>query len=208
MLIPELSERTGTPTATIKYYVREGLLPAGDRVGGNRTEYTDEHERRLKLIRAMLEVGKLSIAAVRTVLDALDEPDAPVVHAFDAAQQAVSRSAVPDIAPPSVPALDRVDALIARAGWADCDDNIGRGIAAQVIDAFDNAGFPLPDDYLDSYAAAARLQAEADLDTVGILPDPARMTELVVVGTVLGDTLALGLRRMAQAVVTNERRTL
>jgi hypothetical protein len=115
---------------------------------------------------------------------------------------------VPDIAPPSVPALDRVDALIARAGWADCDDNIGRGIAAQVIDAFDNAGFPLPDDYLDSYAAAARLQAEADLDTVGTLPDPARMTELVVVGTVLGDTLALGLRRMAQAVVTNERRTL
>jgi DNA-binding transcriptional MerR regulator len=131
VLIPELSERTGTPAATIKYYVREGLLPAGDRVGGNRTEYTDEHERRLKLIRAMLEVGKLSIAAVRTVLDALDEPDAPVVHAFDAAQQAVSRSAVPDIAPPSVPALDRVDALIARAGWADCDDNIGRAAAGR-----------------------------------------------------------------------------
>ena len=162
MLISELSERTGTPAATIKYYVRENLLPAGERVGGNRTEYTDEHARRLKLIRAMLEVGKLSIAAVRTVLDALDAPDAPVINAFD---------------------------------------------AAQVIDAFDNAGFPLPDAYLDSYAAAARLQAEADLDTVGVLPDPARMTELVVVGTVLGDTLALGLRRMAQAVVTTERRT-
>jgi hypothetical protein len=155
----------------------------------------------------MLEVGKLSIASVRTVLDALDEPGAPVAHAFDAAQQAVSRAAVPDVAPPTEEALGRVDALAARAGWGDCDDNIGRGIAAQVVDAFDNAGFPLPDSYLDSYAAAARLQAEADLTAVGTLPDPARMTELVVVGTVLGDTLALGLRRIAQAVVTNERRT-
>ena len=208
MLISELAERSGTPAATIKYYVREGLLAAGERVGGNRTLYGEEHERRLRLIRAMLEVGKLSIAAVRGVLAALDEPGAPVAHAFDAAQQAVSRSAVPDVAPPSPAALDRVDALIARSGWADCEDNIGRGIAAQVIDAFDNAGFPLPDDYLDRYAAAARLQAEADLNTVGTLPDRSRMTELVVVGTVLGDTLALGLRRMAQAVVTNERRSL
>ncbi|WP_374008378.1 MerR family transcriptional regulator [Leifsonia sp. LS-T14] len=207
MLISELSERAGTPAATIKYYVREGLLPAGERVGGNRTLYGEEHARRLKLIRAMLEVGKLSVAAVKTVLEALDEPGAPVAHAFDAAQQAVSRSAVPDVAPPSEPALERVDDLAGRAGWADCGDNIGRGIAAQVIDAFDNAGFPLPDEYLDSYAAAARLQAEADLATVGVLPDPARMTELVVVGTVLGDTLALGLRRMAQAVVTTERST-
>jgi DNA-binding transcriptional MerR regulator len=207
VLISELSERTGTPPATIKYYVRENLLPGGERVGGNRTVYTDEHERRLKLIRAMLEVGKLSIAAVRSILDALDQPGAPIAHAFDVAQQAVSRSAVPGVTPPSAPALERVDALVARAGWAGCEDNIGRGIAAQVVDAFDGAGFPLPDGYLDSYAAAARLQAEADLASVGVLPDPARMTELVVVGTVLGDTLALGLRRMAQAVVTNERRT-
>ncbi|MGN6426182.1 MAG: MerR family transcriptional regulator, partial [Leifsonia sp.] len=87
MLISELAERSGTPAATIKYYVREGLLPAGERVGGNRTLYEEEHERRLRLIRAMLEVGKLSIAAVRGVLAALDEPGAPVAHAFDAAQQ-------------------------------------------------------------------------------------------------------------------------
>ncbi|MFP3466723.1 MerR family transcriptional regulator [Leifsonia sp. SIMBA_070] len=207
MLISELAERSGTPTATIKYYVREGLLPAGERVGGNRTLYDESHERRLRLIRAMLEVGKLSIASVKTVLSALDEPDAPLVHTFDVAQQALSRSAVPDVAEPTPEALARVDALAARAGWSDCDDNIGRDIAAQVLDAFANAGFPLPDDYLDRYAVAARTQAEADLGAVAGLPDASRMTELMVVGTVLGDTLSLGLRRMAQAVVSNERRT-
>lgn len=206
MLISELSERAGTPAATIKYYVREGLLPAGDRVGGNRTLYGEEHERRLRLIRAMLEVGNLSIASVKNVIAALDKPDAPLAHTFDVAQQALSRSAVPDVAEPSPDALARVDAVAVRAGWADCDDNIGREIAARVIDAFAKAGFPLPDEYLDRYAAAARTHAEADLAAVGALPDPSRMTELMVVGTVLGDTLSLGLRRMAQAVVTNERR--
>ena len=87
MLISELAERSGTPAATIKYYVREGLLPAGERVGGNRTLYGDEHERRVRLIRAMLEVGNLSIASVKNVLQALDEPDAPLAHTFDVAQQ-------------------------------------------------------------------------------------------------------------------------
>ena len=207
MLISELAERSGTPAATIKYYVREGLLPAGERVGGNRTLYGDEHERRVRLIRAMLEVGNLSIASVKNVLQALDEPDAPLAHTFDVAQQALSRSAVPDVADPSAEALARVDALTVRAGWADCDDNIGRQIAARVIDAFANAGFPLPDDYLDRYAAAARLHAESDLAALATLPDSSRMTELMVVGTVLGDTLSLGLRRIAQAVVTNERRS-
>ena len=207
MLISELAERSATPAATIKYYVREGLLPPGERVGGNRTLYAEEHERRLRLIRAMLEVGQLSIAAVKNVLSALDEPDAPLAHTFDTAQQALSRAAVPDVAEPTPESLARVDAVAARAGWTGCEENIGREIAARVIDAFANADFPLADDYLDDYAAAARIHADADLEAVGILPDPSRMTELMVVGTVLGDTLALGLRRMAQAVVTNERRT-
>jgi len=205
MLITELAERSGTPSATIKYYVRERLLPAGDRVGGNRTEYGDEHEHRLKLIRAMLEVGQLSIDAVRRVLQALDEPDAPIIETFAVAQEALSQAAVRDVSEASPASLDRVDALIARSGWADCDDNIGRRIAARVLDAFANAGYPLPDGYLDAYAAAAQLAATADLDAVGTLADPSDMAELMVVGTVLGDSLALGLRRLAQASVSSER---
>jgi DNA-binding transcriptional MerR regulator len=205
MLIAELSERTGVAPATIKYYVREGLLPAGERLGGNRTDYSDAHEQRLRLVRAMLEIGKLSVASVRDVLAALDQPGAPIAATFDVAQQALSRAAVPDVSEPTAASLARIDALAVRAGWGDCDDNIGREIAARVLDGFDRAGFPLPDDYLDRYAEAALVQAEADLGAVAALPDRSRMTELMVVGTILGDPLALGLRRIAQAVVTNRR---
>ncbi|WP_345763600.1 MerR family transcriptional regulator [Diaminobutyricibacter sp. McL0608] len=206
MVITELAELSGTPAATIKYYVREGLLPAGERVGGNRTEYDESHAHRLRLIRAMLEVGKLSIGAISSVLTALDDPDAPIAHTFDIAQRALSRDTVSGISEGSDAALARIDGVIDRAGWGDCGDNPGREIAARVVDAFDRAGYPLPDSYLDAYASAAQQVAEADLGAVGELADPTDMAELMVVGTVLGDTLAAGLRRIAQAYVTTERR--
>ena len=207
MIISELADRSGTPAATIKFYVREGLLPAGERVGGNRTEYTEAHEHRLRLIRAMLEVGKLSIGSIGQVLAALDRPDAPIADTFEVAQRALARRTASDISEPSARALERIDALIDRAGWAPgCHDNVGRGIAAQAVDAFANAGYELPDTYLDGYADAALRVAEADLTAVGDLADPSDMAELMVVGTVLGDTLSLGLRRIAQAHVTSERR--
>ncbi|HEV7811590.1 MAG TPA: MerR family transcriptional regulator [Leifsonia sp.] len=206
MIISELVDRSGTPAATIKFYVREGLLPAGERVGGNRTEYTEAHEHRLRLIRAMLEVGKLSIGSIGQVLAALDRPDAPIADTFEVAQRALARRTASDISEPSARALEQIDALIDRAGWAPgCHHNVGRGIAAQAVDAFANAGYELPDSYLDGYADAAERVAAADLTAVGSLADPSDMAELMVVGTVLGDTLSLGLRRIAQAHVTSER---
>jgi DNA-binding transcriptional MerR regulator len=206
MLISELSRLSGTPAATIKYYVREGLLQKGDRTGGNRTEYDDEHVHRLRLIRAMLEVGKLSIGSAAAVLEALDRPELPIAETFEIAQNALSRDAVPDVADPTPEGLSRVEALISRAGWSDyCQGNVGTGITAKAIDAFASAGYPLADDYLDAYAAAAEQVARADLGAVAVIDDASDRTELMVVGTVLGDTLSVGLRRIAQAHITAER---
>jgi DNA-binding transcriptional MerR regulator len=205
MQISRLADLSGTPAATIKYYVREGLLPAGTREGGNRTSYDESHVHRLRVIRAMLEVGKLSVSAVAAVLAALDDTAKPIAETFEVAQNALSRDAVAEVAEPSPESLARADAVIERAGWAHCGDNVGRRIVAQTIDGFAKAGHPLTDDYLDRYAEAAWLHSGADLDAVGAIADPADRTELMVVGTVLGDTLALGLRRIAQAERTAER---
>ena len=35
MLMAELSRRSGVPVATIKYYLREGLLPPGEAISGD-----------------------------------------------------------------------------------------------------------------------------------------------------------------------------
>ena len=66
MRISELSERTGVPVATIKYYVREGLLPAPARSVGNYRLYRGAHLERLQFIRhcRSLQIGLTDIRAL------------------------------------------------------------------------------------------------------------------------------------------------
>ncbi|BCJ69537.1 hypothetical protein Prubr_65580 [Polymorphospora rubra] len=61
----------------MKYYQREGLLPEGVRSAPNQVDYGDAHVHRVRLIRALLETGGLSVAATKEVIAALDAEDAP-----------------------------------------------------------------------------------------------------------------------------------
>jgi DNA-binding transcriptional MerR regulator len=69
--IDELARETGLTVDTIRYYQREGLLPAGRRVGRH-TVYGEEHLERIARIRE-LQRRRFSLAAVRALLS--DEPD-------------------------------------------------------------------------------------------------------------------------------------
>ena len=53
MKISELSERSGVPVATVKFYIREGMLPRGEALSTTRAEYGEEHLTRLRLISAL-----------------------------------------------------------------------------------------------------------------------------------------------------------
>jgi DNA-binding transcriptional MerR regulator len=84
-----LSRASGIPVATIKFYLRERLLPAGERTGPNQSRYREEHLRRLRFIRGLLKVGGLSVATARGVIDAVDS-EPPLVPTFGVGQRAVS----------------------------------------------------------------------------------------------------------------------
>src|SRR5262245_3994370 len=77
MKISELSRRSGVPIASIKYFLREGLLPAGQATAATLAEYGEAHIQRLRLIKALTTVGGLSIAAARDVLAAVDGAESP-----------------------------------------------------------------------------------------------------------------------------------
>lgn len=201
MRISELSERSGVSSASIKYYIREGLLPPGERVGYNTTEYGEAHAARLRLIRALIETGGLTIAAVGSVIAAIDDPGMPLDHVLGVAQQALPR----DAAPPSESALDRVRAVMRERGWATTPDNPGIQITASVIDDFARIGRPDAAGLLTRYAEAVDLVAEADLDAVAASGDRDHAAETVVVGIALGDALLAGLRRIAQESLTHRR---
>ncbi|KOU13655.1 transcriptional regulator [Streptomyces sp. WM6372] len=85
MKISELSRRTGVPVASIKYFRRQGLLPAGRATAATLAEYGEEHAQRLRLIKALTTLGGLSIAATREVLGAVDQ-----AHTSEGALGAVS----------------------------------------------------------------------------------------------------------------------
>ena len=68
----ELAERSGVSPATIKHYLREGLLGSGDDVvktSRNMAWYPPEFVDRLKLIRRLQEERYMPLRVIREVLD-------------------------------------------------------------------------------------------------------------------------------------------
>ena len=196
MRMSELSERSGVTVPTIKFYLREELLTPGERTSPNQSSYDESHVARLKLVRALLEVGGLSVAAVRAVLAAVDDTDMPIDWAFGVAQHAL---------PGSVPVEEAsefgtaaISSILGERGWRISAENPGRAIAARVLSSFDRLGHPGLVAVLPEYLRAAEIVAEADLTAVATVNERADMVETVVVGTVLGDSLFAGLRRIAQ----------
>lgn len=97
MRLSELSEESGVSTATIKYYLREGLLPPGHRVHATRASYDASHLRRLRLVRALIQVGKIPVATAREILAAVDDDSLGLTMRLGAALWALPR---PGRAPP------------------------------------------------------------------------------------------------------------
>ncbi|MEV0373543.1 MerR family transcriptional regulator [Streptomyces sp. NPDC050636] len=196
MRIGELSRETGVAVPTIKYYVREGLLPAGRLTSPNQASYDDSHVRRLRLIRGLMDVGGLSVSAVREVLAAVDSPDESVHKVLGAAQFAIT--APPAVTPDGMEeARSRVTELIHRRGWRVELENPAVEALAVALATFRGIGHGEFEEILDDYADACEGVAAADLAWVGRNAEVDGMVESVVVGTVLGDTVLMAMRRMA-----------
>lgn len=76
MRIGELAKATGTKTETIRYYEREGILPAADRTESNYRDYSIDHLAALAFVRRARELG-FSMAQVRQLLALSDHDDKP-----------------------------------------------------------------------------------------------------------------------------------
>lgn len=196
----KLSEATGVPVASIKFYIRAGLLPGGELLLPNQADYGDSHVRRLRLIRGLIEVGGLTVAASKRVIDAVDS-DLPLAETFEIAQQTVSDDLDPALLDPA--ALRRIDELL--PGWKYSALNPGRLAAARVLTTFEAVGQQDELGWFTRYADAALLAAEADVDELVARSGREAQSETVIIGTVLGDALFAALRRVAQEHVSSGR---
>ena len=72
MKIGDLSRLTGTRVETIRFYEKEGQIPAPSRTGGNYRVYDQAHLNRLSFIRRSRDLG-FTLDQVRALLDLSDD---------------------------------------------------------------------------------------------------------------------------------------
>lgn len=191
MKMSELSVATGVPVATVKYYLRERLLPAGTPVSATSSSYDGTHVDRLKLIRALVEGAGLSIAQVRQVAQTLDNPPDTWHDMLGTAHAVLCGPADEGLE------MDSADALLVRLGWAVGDRSPARADLARALAALNAGGLDVSARDLDGYAAAA--QTAAAIDVASLPTDtPEAALRHAIIGTALADPVLVALRRLAQ----------
>ena len=193
MKISELSATTGVSVPTIKYYLREQLLPEGERSAPTQATYSELHVQRLRVIRALITSG-VSIAEARRVLDALSNPPENPGDLLATAHAAVT--------PPADDSLDLTAAksLVEGLGWSDgmCDEAVLSGVA-RALKGLEDGGFAVSGDVMAVYLKNVRQMADAEI--AGVPTESAEAAvRYVVLGSVLVEPLLLALRRVAQQV--------
>ena len=197
MRISDLSRQSGVSIPTIKFYLREGLLPPGTPTAPNQATYDAAHLRRLHLIRVLVDVGDLSLGAVRRVLAALERRDAPL-HEILAEAHTALRHETASTDPALAPARAETDAWLAELGWKVGDGNPAREDLAAALLALRGLGWEVGPEVFERYATHASALAEAEIAYVATAPQPEAAVEATVIGTVVFERALVALRRLAQ----------
>ena len=203
MRISELSERSDVPVATVKFYLREGLLHEGRRTSATQAAYDDSHVQRLRMVRALSTVGGMSLARIKRVLAAVDDPPESMHDLLGVASSTggpASGADPTDLAP----SHEAVHALLRDWGWDPADTWCTTHAAlAAALDALASAGFDVPGTTMNHYRD--HVMAIAALE-VGQVPTGSReeAVRYVALGVPLVEPLLLALRRLGHEQVSKQ----
>jgi DNA-binding transcriptional MerR regulator len=198
--ISELARQSGLPVATIKFYLREGLLPPGTPISRTQAEYSDSHLERLRLIRALRDIADLPVATVGTVLAAVDDEQLPLLDLLGVTQTAVAGSK--GSASATAAGLELAGQLLADLDWTLTEDSPLVDSLARVLDVLQGEGEPVDAESLRPWADAARAVAEVEMDHIPVEAPRAEAAHTVAVGTVIYGELLAQLRLAAQEAVS------
>ncbi|MFF0018212.1 MerR family transcriptional regulator [Streptomyces sp. NPDC005374] len=210
MRLAELSERSGVSTATIKYYLREGLLAPGHQINATTAEYDEEHLRRLRLVRAMIQVGRVPVTKVREVLGHVDDDSLGRTIRLGAALWALPQVPEPSEDDEHVRAAQHeIGTLLDRLGWENTKQLTTispayRSLVAAVA-AFRRLGYDWGAEQLAPYAELMRRTAVLDLDNLETYPSEAERVEFAILGAILNEPLLQALHRLAQEEESSRR---
>ncbi|MBJ7471188.1 MAG: MerR family transcriptional regulator [Solirubrobacteraceae bacterium] len=203
--IGELSRRSGVAVGTIKFYLREGLVPVGEPTAKTQALYTVAHLRRLRLVRVLAEVGGLSIAQIREVIEVLDAGgDLPgelaqlVSYSIDATRSNGSRSREGNDAAAWAQAREATDAFVGRLGFEVDPDAPSRTALADALHALRTLRIAQDPLIFTEHARLAYELAEFEMGVIDPVTDRSAAVEAVAVGSVVFGAAFMALRAMAQ----------
>jgi AcrR family transcriptional regulator len=73
MTISELSNLSTIPLSTIKFYIRERLIPPPKKTRGTRAYYDSRHLHRLKLIKKIQSESKVPLSKIKEIINLIDD---------------------------------------------------------------------------------------------------------------------------------------
>lgn len=199
----ELCRVTGVSLPTVKYYLREGLLPPGERTQVNQAEYDQRHVRRLRLIRAMVDIGRMPVESVRQVLTAVDDAE-PLPDVLRAASHALTRPSPAADTDSWRATRERIQTYLHELGWYAESDSPAVDELTDVLLSW-NRALEVdrdPAEAFGRYVAAVEPLSEWEVDVIAG-QEKEEVVYDAVVGMVLGDRALTALRRLAQRNYTH-----
>ncbi|MET7911205.1 MerR family transcriptional regulator [Streptomyces avermitilis] len=203
MRLAELSERSGVSLATIKYYLREGLLAPGRRISATTAEYDESHLRRLRLVRALIQVGRVPVATAREVLGHIDDDSLGRTIRVGAALWALPQVPEPDEEDENVRAAQHeVDQLLRTLDWTTAQNLSSISPAHRslvvAVATLRRLGYAWDAELMAPYAQLMHQAAVRDMDFMETHPSEAEKVETAVAAAILFEPVLRALHRLAQ----------
>jgi DNA-binding transcriptional MerR regulator len=196
MQLKELSEQSSTPTASIKFYLREGLLPAGETIHATRAQYSERHVERLELIRVLRRVVGLNIEQIRSLVMMADD-GVPRLALLAAVQRVVLKlnTATADSGDAGTSAGD---AVVRLRNWPDYPSDARSALNAH-LRLMDSLNIKVGEEVLDFYSRAMDDVARFDIAATTAPKSADQLILTAAVGMHMHSQLLLRLLALAQA---------
>ena len=194
MRVSELARQTGVSVATVKYYIREGMLAAGDPAGPRRATYDVSHVQRIHLIKALTGPAGLSVSQSKAILQIIDMPKSSLSNRLASATTVLADAACADLdTDESYPRAERVVGWLGEPYRAEPP---AAALLENALQAVEAAGFQLHRDQFAIYGEHMLAIATSEINNIPT--DPADAVRYVVLGTVLFEPVLTAIRRLGQ----------
>lgn len=196
MKLKDLAGATDTSTASIKYYIRLGILAPGAKKNATTAVYQHSHVERLELIAALRRIVGASIEDISRLTALIDDPDVPFLRIMKEAQEIASGIAQTPATGGGTGAAvtERVAVVMTQHDWPDVNST-ARLALERVLTEMAALGLSPSDDYLRRVATAMNAIGMADLQMSG---SRDRIAMQVAVGTHSYARLVLAVLRLSQ----------